>query len=198
MKLYVFLLLYMKGVENMEDFRILDLYFDRNESAIEETDKKYGRYCRSISYNILSSHEDAGEVVNDTYLKAWNSIPPSRPDPLKSYLGTITRRLSLNRYEHINAQKRGGRTAVALDELSECISEGEDIGESVALSDSLNRFLGGLSRDKRRIFLRRYFYMCTVSEIARDFNMKESAVAMTLSRIRRKLKIFLEKEGFFV
>lgn len=182
----------------MEDYKILDLYFDRQESAIEETDKKYGKYCYSISYNILESHEDAGETVNDTYLKVWNTVPPSRPDPLKPYVGMVSRQLSLNRWEKRGALKRGGETAVALDELSECVGGGEDIGESVALSDTVNRFLKGLSRDTRRVFVRRYFYVSSIKEIAKDYNMKESAVSMTLLRTREKLRAFLEKEGFFI
>ncbi len=185
----------------MDDGKILKLYLERSESAIEETDKKYGRYCHSISFNILSSSEDAAEVVNDTYLKVWNTVPPNKPNPLKPYVGMVTRQLSLNRYESRQAKKRGGETALALDELSECISDsdiGEDIGESVALSDSMNRFLKGLSKDVRRVFVRRYFYVSSISDIARDFGMKESAVTMTLSRTRKKLRDFLEKEGFFV
>lgn len=185
----------------MEDCKILDLYFDRSESAIEETDKKYGRWCHSISYNILESHEDAAETVNDTYLKVWNTVPPNRPDPLKPYVGMVSRQLSLNRWERRNALKRGGETAVAIDELAECIATpdmGDDIGESVALTDSLNRFLGSLSKDSRRVFVRRYFYVSSIKEIAKDYNMKESAVSMMLARTREKLRAFLEKEGFFV
>lgn len=185
----------------MEDRKILELYFERQERAIEETDKKYGRYCHSISYNILESHEDAAEIVNDTYLKVWNTVPPKKPDPLKPYVGIITRNLSLNRWESHNAKKRGGQTALALDELGECISDSdkrEDIGESVVLSDAINRFLKGLTKDARRLFVCRYFYMSSISDIAKGFGLKESAVTMSLSRTRGKLKSFLEKEGFFI
>lgn len=185
----------------MEDKQIVDLYWQRNESAIEETDKKYGRYCHYIAYHILADDEDAKEIVNDTYLKAWNTIPPNRPDPLKPYLGTISRQLSLNRYESQHTQKRGGQVVLALEELSECIPDtdsGEDIGESVAFSDALTRFLWGLPTRTRNMFIRRYFYMSPVSEIAKDFSMKESAVTMLMLRTRRKLAHFLKKEGFDV
>lgn len=185
----------------MEDKQIVDLYWQRNESAIEETDKKYGRYCHYIAHHILADDEDAKEIVNDTYLKAWNTIPPNRPDPLKPYLGTISRQLSLNRYESQHTQKRGGQVVLALEELSECIPDtdsGEDIGESVAFSDALTRFLWKLPTRTRNMFIRRYFYMSPVAEIARDFSLKESAVTMLMLRTRRKLAHFLKKEGFDV
>jgi RNA polymerase sigma-70 factor (ECF subfamily) len=183
----------------MEDKQIVDLYWQRNECAIEETDKKYGRYCHYIAYQILADDEDAKEIVNDTYLKTWNTIPPNRPDPLKPYVGTISRQLALNRYEAQHTQKRGGQVVLALDELSECIpnpSSDADIGESVALSDALTRFLWTLPERTRHMFVRRYFYMSTVAEIARDFSMKESNVTMHLLRARKRLAQFLKKEGF--
>lgn len=183
----------------MDDKQIVELYWQRCESAIEETDKKYGRYCHYIAYHILANNEDAKEIVNDTYLKTWNTVPPNRPDPLKPYVGTISRQLSLNRYEAQHAQRRRGQVALALDELAECIPDtdsGADIGESVALSDALTRFLWGLPERTRILFVRRYFYMSPVAEIAADFSMKESAVTMLMLRTRRKLAHFLEKEGF--
>ena len=183
----------------MEDNQIVDLYWARSESAISETEKKYGRYCHYIAYQILSSDEDAREVVNDTYLKIWNTILPRRPDPLKPYIGTISRQLALNRYEAQHTQKRGGQVSLVLDELSECIPDnagGADIGENVALSDVLNRFIWALPQRTRNIFVRRYFYMSTTAEIAIDFSMKESNVTMLLLRTRKKLEQFLKKEGF--
>ncbi len=183
----------------MEDKQIVDLYFERSESAITETDKKYGRYCHAIAYRILKNIEDAKEIVNDTYLKTWNTIPPNRPDPLKSYVGMISRQLSLDRYEGYHAQKRGGQVSIVLDELTECIpvgNSGEDIGESVALSEALSRFLRTLPQKTRNIFVRRYFYMSSVAEIARDFSMKENNVTMYLLRTRKKLEQYLKKEGF--
>ena len=158
----------MKRSKTMEDRQIVDLYWARSESAITETDKKYGRYCHYIAYQILYNDEDAKEVVNDTYLKTWNTIPPGRPDPLKPYVGTISRQLALDVYKKQNAQKRGGQVSLVLDELSECIPDkdnGADIGESVALSDALSRFIWALPQRTRNIFVRRYFYMSSVAGI---------------------------------
>lgn len=183
----------------MEDKQIVDLYWARSETAISETEKKYGRYCHYIAYQILCSDEDAKEVVNDTYLKTWNTIPPRRPDPLKPYVGTLCRQLALDVYKGQHAQKRGGRVPLVLDELSECIPDntgGADIGESVALSDALNRFIWTLPQKTRNIFVRRYFYMSSVAEIANDLSMKESNITMHLLRTRKKLRQFLKKEGF--
>ena len=183
----------------MEDKQIVELYWARSETAISETEKKYGRYCHYIAYQILCNDADAEEIVNDTYLKTWNTVPPMRPDPLKPYVGTISRQLALNRYEAQNTQKRGGQAPLVLEELSECIPDtdgGGDIGESVALSDALTRFLWALPERTRNIFVRRYFYMSPVAEIAEDFAMKESNVTMHLLRTRRKLEQFLKKEGF--
>jgi RNA polymerase sigma-70 factor (ECF subfamily) len=185
----------------MEDKQIVDLYFARSESAITETDKKYGRYCHYIAYRILENDEDAKEIVNDTYLKTWNTVPPNRPDPLKPYVGMISRQLSLDRYEEYHTQKRGGQVMLVLDELAECIPDGDsgaDIGESVALSDALSRFLWALPQKTRNVFIRRYFYMSPVAEIAHDFGMKQSSVTMLLLRTRKRLQNFLEKEGFSV
>lgn len=183
----------------MEDKQIVELYWERSETAISETEKKYGRYCHYIAYQILYNDEDAKEVVNDTYLKTWNTIPTQRPDPLKPYVGTISRQLALDEYKEQHAQKRGGQVPLVLDELSECIPDnnsGIDIGESVSLSDALNRFIWALPKQTRNIFVRRYFYMSTIAEIAKDFSMKESNVTMHLFRTRKKLEQFLKKEGF--
>jgi len=183
----------------MEDKQIVDLYWERSETAISETEKKYGRYCHYIAYQILYSDEDAKEVVNDTYLKIWYTIPPEHPDSLKSYIGMISRQLALDTYERQHTKKRGGQVPFVLNELSECIPDhdnGADIGECVALSDTLSRFIGALPQRTRNIFVRRYFYMSTVAEIAKNFSMKESNVTMHLLRTRKKLKQFLKKEGF--
>ena len=185
----------------MEDNQIIELYFERSESAISETDKKYGRYCHYIANSILANDEDAKEIVNDTYLKTWNTIPPQRPNSLKTYVGRISRHLSLNRYEAQSAQKRGGQFSLILDELTECIPDhdsGEDIGESIALKESLNKFVRSLSDKPQSIFIRRYWYGSSISEIAHDYGMKESNVTVLLLRTRAKLKEFLHKEGFEV
>ena len=183
----------------MEDKQIVDLYFERSESAITETEKKYGRYCHYIAYRILENDEDAKEIVNDTYLKAWNTIPPHRPNPLKPYVGMLSRQLSLDRYEKSHAQKRGGQVLLVLDELAECIPDGnsgKDIGESVALRDALNRFVWSLPQKAQTIFVRRYWYSCSISEIAKAYGMKEGSVTVLLLRTRKKLEQFLKKEGF--
>ena len=184
----------------MEDKEIVDLYWARSENAIAETDKKYGRYCHYIAYQILSDNEDAEEIVNDTYLKTWNTVPPNRPDPLKGYVGMISNQLALDRYHFKTAAKRGGgQMPAVLHELSECIPDGDDgadIGQSIALRDALVRFLKSLPEKTRTIFVRRYWYVTPLSEIAEEFGMKESTVAMLMLRTRFKLKEFLEKEGF--
>ena len=185
----------------MEDKQIVEMYFARSESAITETDNKYGRYCHTIAYHILGNDEDAGEIVNDTYLKAWNTIPPNRPDPLKPYLGMISRQLSIDRYEHYRAQKRGGQVPLVLDELAECIPDqgsGEDIGESVALRDALNAFVTSLGKKEQVLFVRRYWYASPIDEIAREYGIKPNSVTVIFHRTRKKLKEFLRKEGFEV
>ena len=183
----------------MDDRQIIALYNERSEAALSETAKKYGRYCRAIAYNILSNEEDCEECVNDTWLKAWEAIPPQCPDSLPAFLGRITRNLALNRYKHNTREKRGGgQTPLVLEELADCIpggSNAETAAEEALLVDVLNRFLEGLPVQKRKIFLRRYWYMSSVKEIAADFGLSESNVKMTLLRTRSKLKQTLEKEG---
>ena len=175
----------------MDDKQILDLYWERSEVAISETSKKYGKYCRYIAFNILHNDEDSEECVNDTYLRAWNSIPPNRPSVLKTFLGKITRNLSLDRYELLNAKKRnGGQMSLIFDEIQECIpslDSTENIVEEIALTDILNRFLSSLSLEQRKIFMRRYWYLSPIKEIK-----------MSLFRSRNELKKLLEKEGISV
>ena len=185
----------------MEDKQIIDLYLARSEAAISETEKKYGRYCHYIAYRILENDQDAKEIVNDTLLKTWNTVPPKQPNPLKPYVGMISRQLSLDRYDRYHAQKRGSQISLMLDELAECIPDhdsGVDIGESVALSDALNRFVRSLPDKAQNVFVRRYWYASTVGEIALEYGIKESSVNVLLSRTRKKLKDFLNKEGFDV
>ncbi len=186
----------------MEDQDIVALYWARSEQAIAETAKKYGRYCGYIANCILSNEADAEEVVSDTYLKAWNTIPPKRPESLKAYVGMLCRQLALDVYEARHAQKRnGGEVPLMLDELAECIPDAEsdaDIGECVALREALNRFLAALPEKARVIFLRRYWYAMPISQIAADFSMNENHVAVLLYRTRQKLKKHLNQEGFDV
>ena len=184
----------------MEDRQIVDLYWARSESAITETDKKYGRYCHYIAYQILCDDMDAEEIVNDTYLKTWNTVPPNYPDPLKSYVGMISNQLALNRYEEKSAARRGGgKMPLIFHELDECLADEEasaDMAESILLRDLLNRFIWSLPKKTRNIFVRRYWYASSLAEIAEEYGMKESAVAMLMFRTRQKLREFLQKEGF--
>lgn len=184
----------------MTDQRIVELYWERSPLAIEETARAYGQYFHYIANGILHSDEDSEEIVNDTYLKAWNTIPPERPQNLKAFLAEITRRLSINRLEHNLAKKRGGgQYTLAFDELLECISgtgEPEDAAELAALQGSINKFLRSLPTEARRVFIRRYWHMHLISEIAKDFSMSESKVKSLLSRTRQKLKKHLLREGF--
>lgn len=182
----------------MDDQQIVDLYWKRDENAIAETQKTYGKYCHTIAYTILHSHEDAEECVNDTYLRAWGAIPPAKPSRLSTFLGKITRNLSLDRYEKNTAQKRSGPVELVLDELSECIPDADstlDPIDMIALGDAINAFLGGLPKKTRQIFLRRYWYMSPVRDIARDTGMSEGAVKVSLLRTRESFKAYLEKEG---
>ena len=194
---------YRKGKEvRVEDKQIIDLYWARAETAISETAKKYGRYCHSIAFNILHNHEDSQECVNDVYLKAWKAMPPQRPNRLSVFLGKITRNLSLNRYKKQTAEKRGcGQVPLVLDELQECIPAADSTEQAIddlALAEALNQFLASLPPETRKIFMRRYWYISSIQEIAEDFHMGESKVKMLLLRTRNKLKLFLEKEGILL
>lgn len=184
----------------MDDIRIVELYWERSEEAIAQTQEKYGRYCHSIAYNVLNSDEDAEECVNDTYIRAWESIPPSRPSKLSAYLGRITRNLALDRYDRDRAQKRAGAVELALDELGECIadnSEDADVSESV-LGEAINGFLRTLGKRARIVFVKRYWYLYSIEDIAHQMDMSESNVKVTLLRARRKFKEYLEKEGIVI
>ena len=186
----------------MKDHEIIALYWERDEAAITATAEKYGSYCHSISYNILHSNEDAEECVNDAYLGAWRSIPPQRPECLSSYLGKIVRNLSLNRYKKYNAQKRGlGQVQGALSELEDCIPTGMDIEQMIeekALVRYIEQFLYAQPKQKRNIFVRRYWYLCSIQEIAQTYGMSESKTISLLYRMRNKLKEYLEKEGIIL
>ena len=186
----------------MDDKQILELYNERSETAISKTADKYGRYCHYIAYNILFNIQDSEECVNDTYLKAWQTIPPQYPSKLSTYLGKITRNLALNRYKYYNRQKRGeGQTELVLEELLECVPTAESTEQAVEekiLVEVLNCFLNDLPEEKMKIFMRRYWYFSPIKEIANDFAMSESKVKMILSRSRSKLKQILEKEGIIL
>ena len=185
----------------MEDRQIIELYFDRNEQAIAETQKKYGAYCHTVAIGILTSREDAEECVNDTYLHAWNAIPPQRPQFLSAFLAKITRNLAISRYRSTHREKRGaGQLPLALEELQNCLpaSTGGDPAEDLALREALNDFLRNLPEPSRGIFLRRYWFVRSVAEIAAEMGMKESRVKMILLRTREKLREHLAREGIEV
>ncbi len=179
----------------MDDKAIVDLYWERSETAISETQTKYGKYCRYIAYNILNSAEDAEECENDTYLRAWETIPPKRPDCLRAFLGKICRNLALDRYDYKKAAKRSDVTDNVLRELNDCVPDGGSVSEDYILKEAINGFLGSLPTRMRIIFMRRYWYLCSVKDIALSLGMSESNVKVTLLRARNRLKAYLEKEG---
>lgn len=184
----------------MEDKRIVQLYWDRDQSAIAESSAKYGAYCTSIAFNILLSRDDAEECVNDTWLRAWNAMPPHRPSVLSTFLGKITRNLSFDRYRKLRREKRGGGSIEeALDELGECVSgtdSTETQWEMKELMTEIDEFLLTLPEDKRYMFILRYWYADSISEIARRLHISENNVSVSLNRIRRKLKTCLIERGF--
>ena len=186
----------------MDDRQIINLFNERSEAAISETAAKYGKYCHAIAYNILYNEEDTEECVNDTYLKAWETIPPQEPNILSAFLGKITRNLAISKYRYYNSKKRGnGQVTLALEELAECIPSQSSTEQAVSdklLVEAINRFLEELSLEKRKVFLQRYWYLHSVSEIAKEFSISESKVKMILLRVRGKLKQFLEKEGYSI
>ena len=184
----------------MDDAKIVQLYWDRNEQAIPATADKYGNYCTSIAKNILGNKEDAEECVNDTYLNAWNSMPPHRPSILSTFLGKIVRNLSFNRYKHNTADKRGGgELPVVLDELSGLVSGKDDVEQEIdrkELVNAIDSFLDRLTPEKRSIFVSRYWHTDSISEIAKRQGMNDGAVSMTLNRLRLKLHNYLLERGF--
>lgn len=184
----------------MDDAKIVQLYFDRDEQAIPATADKYGNYCTSIAKNILGNDEDAEECVNDTYLKTWNTIPPHRPKMLSTFLGKIVRNLAFNKYKHNTADKRGGSEITAvLDELGDCVSGNENVEQSYEYKElvrAINDFLCTLPAHKRSIFVCRYWYTDSISDIAARYDMTHSAVSMMLNRLRTKLHNYLTERGY--
>lgn len=183
----------------MDDSQIVELYWKRLESAISETAAKYGKYCYRIAYNILTNAEDAEESVNDTYLSAWNALPPHRPDVLSAFLGKITRRISIDKWRRCTAEKRGGsETALVLDELEDCVASSQNVEREIEeheLAEAVNAFLSGLSEDVRDVFICRYFFVLSINEICESFDYSQSKTKSMLSRTRRNLLTYLEKEG---
>lgn len=184
----------------MQDERIVELYWQRDEAAIRETEQKYGPYLSKIAYNILADWEDCKECVNDTCLKAWNSIPPHKPQVLRTYLGKLTRERSIDMFRCRNRTKRqGSEYTVSLSELEECVSGGNKTEQSVnmhLLAEAINDFLHTLSPEARNTFVGRYYFMDSIKEVAAYYGMSESKVKSMLHRTRLGLKAYLEQEGF--
>lgn len=184
----------------MDDNDIIQLYWDRDGQAIHMTAEKYGRYCKSIAKNILNQNEDAEECVNDTYWNAWNAMPTHWPEQLSTFLGKITRNLAFNRYQHDRAEKRGGgEIALVLDELADCVSGDDDVEQIIdrrELARAVSAFVRGLPPEKRSLFVRRYWYADSVSEIAKDCGMLQGTVSKTLGRTRKQLRAYLTERGF--
>lgn len=180
----------------MDDKDIIELFFARDEAAIKETDQKYGSYCHSIAQNILKSAPDAEECVSDTYLKAWNSIPPERPHALKAFLGCIVRRLSLDRYRSWHTAKRDRNLEVAFEELSDCVPLRDE--ETPILRELLNEFLASLEPKDRVTFMRRYWYAMPPAQIAKLDKVSVNAVTVRIYKTRNKLRDFLAERGYRV
>lgn len=184
----------------MEDSRIVELYWARNEAAITATDVKYGRFCYGVAYGILRDGPDAEESVNDTYLAAWNAMPPHRPDVLRTFLGKIARRVSVSRWRRAGAEKRGGgQAALALEELSWCVADGSKIDDRLGLDElasAIDAFLRSQPEAQRRVFVCRYWYCDSIEDIAARFCYSKGKVKSMLFRMREKLAAQLVEEGF--
>lgn len=184
----------------MEDSRIVELYWDRSERAISETSSKYGAYCYAIAYHILADAGDADESVNDTYLGAWNSMPPHRPSVLSTFLGKLTRRISINRWRERRAEKRGGgQVPLALDELAEAVGSPDTPEQALdarELAAAVDRFLAALPELERDLFVCRYWFLAPVALLSEKFGFSLSKTKSMLFRTRQKLRTHLEKEGF--
>ena len=183
----------------MEDEQIVKLYLQRNEKALEEAQRKYGAYCFNIARNILTIWEDAEECVNDAYLGVWNTIPPNNPNPLLAYVCRIVRNLSIAKYHKNTALKRNSIYDAALDELEECLASERNVEEEISakeLSCLIDHFLDTLNQGNRVLFVRRYWYSDSITDIAMRMKLSENNVYVRLSRIRGKLKLYLKKEGY--
>lgn len=184
----------------MDDEKIIELYWARSAEAISETSNKYGAYCQKIAYNILSNVQDTEECVNDTWLGAWNSIPPHRPQILKTFLGKITRRLSLMRLRSQNRLKRGsGNVKIALEELGDCVVSADSVEadfEEKELTLAINAFLSSMKEVERDLFVCRYWYFASIGELSKRFGFSESKTKSMLFRTRNKLQAYLQEEGY--
>jgi len=191
-----------KGDDWMEDSYIVQLFWERDEQAIEYTTKKYGTYLFKVAHNILNNIEDSEESVNDTYLAAWESMPPHRPEVLSTYLGKLTRRISIDIFRKRNREKRkGSEYTLSLEELQDCIQDSntpEKEYELQMLSKAINQFLRGQSENARNLFIGRYYFLDALKDVAKYCGMSETKAKMILFRTRRALKEYLEKEGFYI
>lgn len=183
----------------LEDSKIIELFFARTEQAIVELSAKYGTVCGRIARNILKNNLDAEECVNDTYLAAWNTIPPQKPDPLRTYIFRIVRNIAITKYHANTSAKRNSYYDVALEELEDCLAASSGVEQEISgkeLTRQIDRFLAALDEKDQVMFVRRYWYSDSISDIAERFNMSNNNVSVRLSRIREKLKTNLKKEGF--
>lgn len=181
----------------MEDEQIIQMYFDRDEEAIRETERKYGKLCFQLAYQILGDREDSKECVNDAYFSLWNAIPPAQPENLMAFFCKITKNLSLKRLDYIQAEKRNPNLAVSMTELEDILSDDQLCSglEIQELGQLLNRFLRGEPPDARRVFIRKYWFFDSVGDIATRYAFSESKVKSMLYRTRNRLKKYLAKEG---
>lgn len=185
----------------MEDLQIIELYFKRDEAAITETASKYGAFCHGIAFNVLSNHADAEECVNDTYLQAWNSIPPLRPDKFGSWLGRVIRNIAINLWNKNHRQKRYAGIEQVLNELEECIpgpQTVEHIMEEKELAKAIDMWLTSLPQDDRVLFMRRYWYGESVKQLAKKCGVTPGKLAKRMFKLRQSLKSTLEREGCFL
>lgn len=183
----------------MEDQKIIELFLQRWEQAIEETKNKYGNYCRTIAFDILKVSEDVEECENDMYMKVWESIPPTVPTSLKSYVATIMRNLAIQKYRYYHAEKRNQHMEYVIEEIEGTVATLETVESEIArkeLVQVINKFLGQQSVESRMIFVRRYWKMESIKDICREMKISKSKAETTLSRTRKKLKIYLEQEGY--
>ena len=185
----------------MEDSAIIELYWARNEDAITQTNVKYGTFCRRLAFNVLSSNEDSEECVNDTWHRAWDTMPPQQPDSLRAYLGRIVRNLSISRLRQRTAQKRGGGLEVMLSELGDCLPAPHSVEqetEAKELAQLISIWLRSLSADDRAVFIRRYWYGDSLNDLSREWGCTANQMAKRMQRLRRALKARLEQEGMCV
>ncbi len=183
----------------LDDSKIIELFFERSEQAIVELSGKYGNICNGIANNILNDKRDAEECVNDAYLAVWNTIPPQKPNPLLSYVCRIVRNTSLKRHRSNTAKKRNSHYDVTFEELCDTLSSNDTVEQEITVRETervINRFLEGLDRDDRVMFVRRYYFSDSISDIAKRFGITSHAVSVRMTRLRERLKKYLIKEGY--